>query len=73
MLLALGAGFLNPFTTDALAGPSALAYVAVVAAGAVVLAARRNWELLERAAFLGVWVTYFRTSKRVLATYGRNL
>ncbi|MFL5797337.1 MAG: DUF2339 domain-containing protein [Actinomycetota bacterium] len=58
-LLALGAGFLNPFTTDALAGPSALAYVAVMAAGAVVLAARRNWELLERAAFLGAWATAF--------------
>ncbi len=28
---------------------------------------------MRTAAFLGVWVTYFRTSKRVLATYGRNL
>src|SRR6266540_7421341 len=37
-LLALGAGFLNPFTTEAVAGPSALAYFAVIAAGAVVLA-----------------------------------
>lgn len=58
-LLALGAGFLNPFTTEAVAGPSALAYFAVIAAGAVVLAARRNWEVLERAAFLGAWVTAF--------------
>jgi uncharacterized membrane protein len=58
-LLALGAGFLNPFTTGALAGPAALAYVAVVAAAAAVLAARRNWEVLERGAFLGAWVTAF--------------
>jgi len=28
---------------------------------------------VETAAFLAVWVTYFRVSKRVRATYGRNL
>ncbi|MDP9267419.1 MAG: hypothetical protein M3P27_03735 [Acidobacteriota bacterium] len=28
---------------------------------------------VRTAAFLGVWVTYFRVSKRVRATYGRNL
>jgi uncharacterized membrane protein len=58
-LLALGAGFLNPFTTGALVGPAALAYVAVIAAGATVLAARRSWEVLERVAFVGAWVTAF--------------
>jgi uncharacterized membrane protein len=62
-LLALGAAFLNPFTTDALAGPAVLAYVVVVSAGALVLSTRMNWRVLERAAFVGSWVTAFASGQ----------
>jgi uncharacterized membrane protein len=58
-VMSLGAGFLNPYATEAASGSALLGYVAVLDAGVLILGSFRAWRTVPRLAVIGSWLVAY--------------
>jgi uncharacterized membrane protein len=58
-LMSLGAGFLNPYASEAANGSALLGYVAALDIGVLVIASFRTWRIVPRVALIGSWLVAY--------------